>query len=325
MPRRRATQRELDEQFRHIRAVLARSSEGLAAPEIRADLDQLFGLRLDARILRLRLSTLIATGEIIAQGATRGRRYQSAHPADRRHGAGGATDSLFVGLPRPKSRPPDRTHLRPASRPGRRSGVRPPSPPRVHEDLFAFEEPRGAHEKEVERGRYLSLLRWQGADGFFIEFDPGDLLEEAPSLHLGPTGRIPTFSTIDEALLHAERMGFELEDAMHVFGEYDLDHIQAWCENPRFEDIEYELFVHVLGLIAQLPDIDFDEALTAAHDASDAAFSKLLRSTEPELLPGEPFPYIAEWTPEDIASMKRTFELGLRAFSRRLVAWPPRL
>ena len=194
----------------------------------------------------------------------------------------------------------------------------------MHEDLFNFEEPRDAQGREAERARYVSLLRWQGVEGYFIEFDPGDLLEDSDSLHLGPTGRIPTFSSVDEALLHADCMGFDIDEPTRVFGHYDLDHIQAWCENPRFEDIEYELFVHVLGLIAQLPDIDFDETLTAAHEASDAAFSKLLRSTEPELLPGEPFPYIAEWTPDDISSMKRTFELGLRAFSRRLVAWPPR-
>lgn len=194
----------------------------------------------------------------------------------------------------------------------------------MHEDLFDFEAPPNALDREADRARCVSLLRWKGADGFFIEFDPVDLMDEADCLYMGPTGRIPTFSTIDEVFLHAECMGFALDDLPRVFGHYDLDHIEAWCENPRFEDIEYELFVHVLGLIAQLPDVDYDDALTAAHEASDAAFSKLLRSTEPELLPGEPFPYIAEWTSDDISSMKRTFELGLRAFSRRLVAWPPR-
>jgi len=306
-----------------------RNPTGLSAPAIRAALFKFFGLSIEARILRLRLRTLLEVGEVTAFGATRGRVYQSAYPADRRRESGSAPESLYTDLPRPQAPPlsgarPAGPHLRPASRPGRRSPARPPSPPRSHEDLFGFEAPRNAHDREAERARYVSLLRWQGVEGYFIEFDPGDLLEDSDSLHLGPTGRIPTFSSVDEALLHAECMGFDIDEPTRVFGHYDLDHIGAWCENPRFEDIEYELFVHVLGLIAQLPDTDFDEALTTAHEASDAAFSKLLRSTEPELLPGEPFPYIAEWTPDDISSMKRTFELGLRAFSRRLVAWPPR-
>lgn len=333
MPRQRATKLEIRQQLLQIQELLDRHPDGLTAPEIRDGLEDYFSLRLDPRLLRLRLAKLLAIGDIAARGATRGRRYRTtgAYEAWDR-----PADALFSGLPRPgggaappprpRGRAPFGQTKRPRS-PGRSSGrppAHPPSPPRLHQDLFAFETPSDGLESEEERARHVSALRWRGHVGYFIEYDPRDSAYP-DSLHVGPTGRIPTFSSMVEALLHADQMGFEIEDAEHVFGDYDLDHIDAWCANPRPQDIEYELFVHVLGLIAQLPDIEYDEDLASAHDSSDPAFAKLVKSTDSTLLPGEPFPYIAEWTPEDIANMRRTFELGARAFVNRLVAWPPRL
>ncbi len=306
MPRQRATRAELQEQLIRMRQVLADNPNGLTAPQIRVILQELYGLRLDARILRLRLATLLERGEITAWGATRGRRYRPKRTAG---GWDGSADSLFAGLPRPRSRP----------EPQRRT---PPPPRPLPGPNLSFELTQDEPVSEAERARHISALNWHGAYGYFIEYEPRDSMYP-DALHVGPTGRIPTFISMIEAVLHANRMGFDIDDPTQVFGEYDLDHIEAWCANPRTQDIEYELFVHVLGLIAQLPDIELDEELGVAHDASDVAFSKLLKSTDPTLLPGEPFPYIAEWTPEDIANMKRTFELGLRALRNRLVAWPP--